>query len=255
MRFTNENVVKMSEEKNKNIIRKVAELSRRISACDWTPDSGYSIKGRTIQYVSGSKIKRQIRPILNEMGILFMFRIADIQQVAACGIKENHVIIRGFVSLVDADTGESLEYAVISEGADAGDKAVLSGISYAKRIFWITNFDIIDGMEGMEVEGNVSSSDVAANLMRSAIPEASAPTQPEAPQQSGASVHVTSPNEGGIAKMQIKAMDNALETIKRAVDEGKVMSEYYEKAMEIRKRASCREDVQAILNIKAELDL
>lgn len=241
---------------NQHILRKVAELSKRISACDWTPDGGYTVKGRPIQYVTGGKLKRTIRPILNEMGILFAFTIANVEQLKPCGIKENHVLIRGFASLTDAETGESIDYAVISEGADAGDKAVLTGVSYAKRMFWITNFDIIDGMEGMEEEGNVSSADVAANLMRSAIPEKqeTAP-EPQQTQTAAQPIPVTSPNEGGIAKMQIKAMDHALEVIKKAADEGRIMKESYEQALEIRKRASCREDVQAILNIKAELDL
>lgn len=241
-------------DENKIIRQKIAELSNRISACDWTPDMSYPLKGRPVPYVSGAKIKRTIRPILNEMGLLFAVRMADVQPLPACGVKENHVLIRAFVSLTDAESGETIDYPVIAEGADAGDKAVLAGVSYVKRMFWITNFDIIDGMEGNEDEGTVSSSDVAANLMRSAIPEREEPKTVQIP-VTPKGEPVVSPGEGNIAKMQVKAMDNALATIKKADEEGRIMHDYYEKALEIRKKASCKEDVQAILDIRKDLGI
>lgn len=243
-------------DENKIIRKKIAELSKRISACDWTPDGGYIIKGRNIEYVTGEKIKRNIRPILNEMGLLFHVEMADVQSLPACGVKENHVLIRGFVVLTDVESGEHMNYPIISEGADAGDKAVLTGVSYLKRMFWINNFDIIDGLEKVEDEGQVASSDVVANLRRAAIPETpAADLRTTPPKTSTPAPAVTSPNEGNIAMMQIKAMDNALAVIKKADEEGKIMHEYYEKALEIRQKASCREDVQAILNIRKELGL
>lgn len=243
-------------DENKEIRKKIAELSKRISECDWTPDKSYLIKGHPIDYVTGQKIKRLTRPILNELGLIMSVQIADVQPLAACGVKENHVLIRGFIVLTDAESGQHMDYPVISEGADAGDKAVLAGVSYLKRLFWISNFDIIDGMEGVEEEGQVASSDVVANLRRAAIPETPAtdlrttPPKTETP-----AATVSSPNEGNIAKMQVKAMDNALAVIKKADEEGKIMHEYYERALEIRQKASCREDVQAILDIRKELGL
>ena len=247
--------MRMTDE-NKAILDKVAQLSERIAACDWTPDGEYPVKGKPLRYVTGKKIKRTLRPILNEMGIVFRYDMADVQSLPACGVKENHVLIRGFVTLTDKVTGQSIQYSVISEGADAGDKAVMSGAAYAKRLFWISNFDIVDGMENTEDEGGVSSSDVAANLIRQAIPETPAPTPtPVHPVTGSAGEPVTSPGEGNIAKMQVRAMDNALAAIKRADDEGRILHEYYEKALEIRKKASCKEDVEALLNIKRELGL
>lgn len=240
-------------DENKAILDKVAQLSERIAACDWTPDGEYPVKGKPLRYVTGKKIKRTLRPILNEMGIVFRYDMADVQPLPACGVKENHVLIRGFVTLTDRESGQSLQYSVISEGADAGDKAVMSGAAYAKRLFWISNFDIVDGMENTEDEGGVSSSDVAANLIRQAIPETPAPTPIPVTAKTGE--QIVSPGEGNIAKMQVRAMDNALAAIKRADDEGRILHEYYEKALEIRKKASCKEDVEALLNIKRELGL
>lgn len=242
-------------DENKAILDKVAQLSERIAACDWTPDKDYTIKGKPYPYVTGKKLKRTIRPILNELGILFRYDMADVQSLPACGIKENHVLIRGFVVLTDKVTGQSIQYSVISEGADAGDKAVISGAAYAKRLFWISNFDIVDGMENTEDEGSVSSSDVAANLIRQAIPETPAPAPTPIPVTTKTGEQIVSPGEGNIAKMQVRAMDNALAAIKRADDEGRILHEYYEKALEIRKKASCKEDVEALLNIKRELGL
>lgn len=242
-------------EDNKVILDKVAKLSDRIAACDWTPDGEYPVKGKPLRYVTGKKIKRTLRPILNEMGIVFRYDMADVQSLPACGVKENHVLIRGFVTLTDKATGQSIQYSVISEGADAGDKAVMSGAAYAKRLFWISNFDIVDGMENTEDEGSVSSSDVAANLIRQAIPETPAPAPIPIPVTAKTGEQIVSPGEGNIAKMQVRAMDNALAAIKRADDEGRILHEYYEKALEIRKKASCKEDVEALLNIKRELGL
>ena len=246
----------------KNVIKKIMELSKRISGCDWTPDGGYTLKGRSIRYVTGQKIKRNVKPLLDELGLIFSLDIGDVQPLPACGVKENHALIKCVVRLTDADSGESQEYLVVSEGADAGDKAVLTGVSYAKRIFWIDNFDIIDGMED---EDTVSSNDVAANLLRSAIPEAAPETKPVAPKPASdlprsipvpsAAETISSPGEGNIAKMQVNAMNNALAAIKKADEEGRIMHEWYEKAVEIRKKASCKEDVEALLNIKRELGL
>lgn len=245
-------------DENKVILKKVAQLSERIAACDWTPDGEYTVKGKPLRYVTGKKLKRTIHPILNELGILYRYDMADVQPLPACGVKENHVLIRAFVTLTDSESGQSLQYSVISEGADAGDKAVISGAAYAKRLFWITNFDIVDGMENSEDEGSVSSMDVAANLLRQAIPETPAQTPTPTPVQPVAGPTgepVTSPGEGNIAKMQIRAMDNALAAIKKADEEGRILHEYYERALEIRKKASCKEDVEALLNIKRELGL
>lgn len=242
-------------EDNKKILEKIGRLSERIAESDWTPDNDYTIKGKMIRYVTGKKLKRTIRPILNELGLIFQYEMADVQSLPACGVKDNHVLIRGFVSLIDKESGQSIRYAIISEGADAGDKAVLNGVSYAKRMFWISNFDIVDGMETAEDEGNVSSSDVAANLIRQAIPETPAPAPTPIPVTAKTGEQIVSPGEGNIAKMQVRAMDNALAAIKKADDEGRILHEYYEKALEIRKKASCKEDVEALLNIKRELGL
>lgn len=244
-------------ESNK-INAKIMELSLRISAQDWTPDGGYIVKGRSIEYVTGQKLKRVIRPILNDLKILFSIDVNDVSALPACGVKENHVLARCIVTLTDAESGESKGYYVVSEGADTGDKAVLSAISYAKREFWIQNFDIIDGLED---EDTASSQDVVANIRRQAIPEVpvsnTAPSASPVPPatQGTSSESVSSPGQGNIAMMQLRAMDNALAVIKKADEEGKILHDHYERALEIRKKASCKEDVQAILDIRKELGL
>ena len=246
-------------DESKSINGKLSELAKRISAQDWTPDGAYTLKGRTINYVTGQKLKRLIRPILNDLNILFSIDINDVSALPACGVKDNHVLARCIITLTDADSGQSKGYYVISEGADAGDKAVLSAVAYAKRLFWIQNFDIVDGLED---EDTVSSQDVVANIRRQAIPETAVPqTAPSqnapasAPAQGTASEQISSPGQGNIAMMQLRAMDNALAVIKKADEEGKIMHEHYERALEIRKKACCKEDVQAILDIRKELGL
>lgn len=244
----------------KNINAKLSELAKRISAQDWTPDGNYMLKGRTISYVTGQKLKRVIRPIINDLNLLFSINVNEVVSLPACGVKENHVLAKCVISLTDADSGESKDYSVISEGADSGDKAVLSAVSYAKRMFWIQTFDVIDGLED---EDTSNSQDVVANIRRQAIPESvdlrTSPAKPASDSGSSSggssSEPVSSPGQGNIAMMQVRAMDNALAVIKKADEEGKILHDHYVRALEIRKKASCKEDVQAILDIRKELGL
>lgn len=231
----------------KGVAAKRMELYRRIGECDWTPDAAYQVKGRSVRYVSGPKLKRTIRPLLCDLGLVFDMTCEGTEALPPCGAKENHHRMTYRMTLTDAESGERSETVVTVEGADAGDKAMLAGAAYAKRCYWINNFDIVDGMED---EDPVSSSDVAANLLRRAVPET--PAQPPAAQGRPA---VTSPGQGNLSATMVRAMDNALAAIRKADEEGRIMHEYLDRAVEIRSKAAAKEDVQAILSIKAELGL
>lgn len=237
-------------EARKALYTKKALLYEKIGDCDWTPDGGYTVKGKNVRYVTGPKMKRTIRPLLTEVGLSFKIETVDTQELAPCGTKENHHKMTFLVSLTDIDTGLSDVTSVIVEGADAGDKAMLSGTAYAKRCYWINNFDIVDGLEE---EDTVTSADVTANLLRNAIPE-SAPANNTARATAPAKA-ITSPGQANLSAVMVRAMDNALEEIRKADEEGKIMHEYYERAVEIRSKASCREDVEALMKIRAELKL
>lgn len=258
----------MSETEIKGLNQKLLELHKKIGDADWTPDGEYSKKTTIIRFVSGKKMKRTIRPMLDELGLVFKMNIIDVQPLPACGVKENHVLIKAEVILTDTETGEKDITTVFSEGADAGDKAILNGISYAKRIYWKDNYDIVDGLEDVD---NLNMSDVSANIIRSALPESDTPAPaliPRPPSPGGIvpkpyvaetpsapAPSISSPGEGNLTKMQIVAMNNALSVIVKAGEEGRILQEHVDKAKEIRSKASCKEDVEALLNIKRELNL
>lgn len=253
----------------KGISQKLLELQRRIGEADWTPDGEYSKKSTIIRFVSGKKMKRTIRPMLDELGLIFKLNILDVTALPACGVKENHVLLRAQVILTDVESGEKDVTDVICEGADAGDKAVLNAVAYAKRIYWKDNYDIVDGLEDVD---NLSMTDVSANILRSALPEAEfaeKPAVPVRPVPNGGTVpkeylppketpkipEIASPGDLNLTKMQVTAMNNALSVIIRAGEEGRILQEHVDKAKEIRSKASCKEDVEALLNIKRELNL
>lgn len=254
-----------------NLNERIVQLSKRIQEVDWTPDADYTVKGNLVRYVSSPKLNRQTAPLLAECGLSLTVRDESVEIRNPIGLKENHVHLTTTFILTDGT--EERVYRVIAEAADTSDKALSFAHSYARRLFWTMNFPIVDGLEDI-TESVVTSQDVTANLMRRALKEEPVKASPNPPvtgtepadrsAEEGPAVEeagdvvkargpITSPNEGNLSPIQIRAMNNALEAIEKADKEGKIMHQHAETAREIRARASCKDDVQAILNLRKEL--
>lgn len=250
---------------------RIVKLTERVLEADWTPDKDYTVKGNKVDYVSTPKLLRQTAPLLVEAGLTLTVRDESTEIIKPIGMKENHVYLTTVFILSDGK--ESREYRVIAESADTGDKALSFAHSYARRLFWTMNFPIVDGLEDM-TESIVTSQDVTANLLRRAVKETepdnvpipvTAKAEPDkaqsvpAVESEGDVVKaegpVTSPGDSNLSPIQILAMNNALEAIQKADKEGKIIHQHAVTAREIRARASCQADVQALLNLRKELGL
>lgn len=253
-------------ESKKPFSEKVNDLTKRIMGADWTPDADYTYKGTMVKYVSTKKIKQVTWPILADVGLILKEDMESVEARPPIGVKENHVYVHSVFTLTDGT--DSLTYKVVAESADTSDKAVSFGHAYALRAFWLNNFPVIDGLEDF-TESAVSSQDVTANLMRRAIAESGVPVESKTPPKTEAPASapaeeaegdivphagpITSPDDGNLSPIQIRAVNRAMESLEQADREGKIMHQHLLTAREIRARLSCQADAKAILDLKKEL--
>lgn len=256
-------------EKKLTLNDRIVMLTEAILKEDWTPDKQYNPqKGsdKVVEYVSTPKLNRQTVPHLCECGLTLTFSDTEVKVQPPIGVKSNHLHL--YTKAVLSDGTESREYTIIAESADTMDKALSFAHTYAKRLFWFTNFPIVDGLAEMN-ESPASPQDVTANLLRRAIkePEVISKAEPKPPVNGGAPAEIrdgdtakvgeaiTSPHDGNLSPAQLRAMNNALKVIETAVSEGKVPEEHLKTAREIRANASCQDDVEAILGLRRELNI
>lgn len=125
-----------------SIYKKLLEIQRHISGLK------KDAKGFGFEYVSGNKILGEIKPKMNELGLILKQEIISIENVrhdykTKNGEKSeiNSKVMIKF-TWVDCETGEKDENLFGANGQNDWDKGVGSALTYAERYFLLKYFHI-----------------------------------------------------------------------------------------------------------------
>jgi hypothetical protein len=136
----------MTTEKS-NIYQKLLKIQTKVNGL------GKDKKALTYSYVTGDKVLSEIKPIMNELGILLKQEILSIENIrqdyivgAASNAPRNKSEILSKVMMrftwIDTQTGEKDENLFGANGQNDWDKGVGSALTYAERYFLLKYFHI-----------------------------------------------------------------------------------------------------------------
>ena len=125
-----------------SIYKKLHEIQKHIRGL------GKDTKGFNYQYVSGSKVLEQIRPKMDELGLILKQEVTSIEN-----IRQDYSTNRGAKSeilskvmmrftWIDIETGETDVNEFGANGQNDFDKGVGSALTYAERYFLLKYFHI-----------------------------------------------------------------------------------------------------------------
>ena len=120
-------------------------------------------KSNTYQYVSGSKVLENIKPMMNELGLLLKQEVLSIEntrQDYRTGIGTNYekpkseilskVMMR--FTWIDCETGEQDENLFGANGQNDWEKGLGSALTYAERYFLLKYFHIATDEDDIDNE-------------------------------------------------------------------------------------------------------
>ena len=125
-----------------SIYKKLLEMQKRVVGL------GKDTKSFGYQYVSGGKVLENLKPIMNEVGLLLKQEIIDVQRErvdyrAKSGEKSEMLYSVKFkFTWVDTETGETDENMFYSSGMNDWEKGLGSALTYAERYFLLKYFHI-----------------------------------------------------------------------------------------------------------------
>lgn len=125
-----------------SIYKKLLEMQKRVVGL------GKDTKSFGYQYVSGGKVLENLKPIMNEVGLLLKQEIIDVQRErvdyrAKSGEKSEMLYSVKFkFTWVDTETGEIDENMFYASGMNDWEKGLGSALTYAERYFLLKYFHI-----------------------------------------------------------------------------------------------------------------
>ena len=126
----------------KSIYKKLLVIQKRINGL------GKDKAGNNYRYVTGDKVLGEIKPIMNELGIILKQEVISIENVrqdytTRNGSKSeiNSKVMMRF-TWVDCESGEKDENLFGANGQNDWDKGVGSALTYGERYFLLKYFHI-----------------------------------------------------------------------------------------------------------------
>ena len=130
-------------EKKMNIYQKLHKIQSQIMGL------GKDKQAQTYRYVTGDKVLENVKPLMNELGLLLKQEVLSIEntrQDYATKSNPNKSEINSKVMMrftwVDVETGEKDENLFGANGQNDWDKGVGSALTYAERYFLLKYFHI-----------------------------------------------------------------------------------------------------------------
>lgn len=125
-----------------NIYQKLLTIQKYICGL------GKDKKGNNYEYVTGNKVLSELKPLMNELGLLLKQEVISIENVrqdyaTRNGSKSeiNSKVMMKF-TWVDCETGEKDENLFGANGQNDWDKGVGSALTYGERYFLLKYFHI-----------------------------------------------------------------------------------------------------------------
>jgi ERF superfamily len=132
----------METQPKRNLFQKLLIIQQRINGL------GKDKKAFTYSYVTGDKLLGEIKPIMNDLGVLLKQEVLSIENTrqdyqAKQGAKsEIHSKVMMRFTWIDSETGEKDENLFGANGQNDWDKGVGSALTYGERYFLLKYFHI-----------------------------------------------------------------------------------------------------------------
>ncbi len=257
------------------VLRKLNKVRVDVAKLDWTPDRVMKIgtdKNKWYPYLSIDKMKGQMGSMFSRHGLEIAPQFTDLEFRPAIGNMSQHVTLTMCMSVIDVDTGSSMEYVVFGEAGDSGDKAIAKAQGYALKSWLSTTFLLSEGFDPDAVDASQELPDVPKIFTRTPIEEVemrskvldagvkpaapAAPAKPVSPVKPAAPVKPVAPvasdsTDKKPTPIQMNTMKKITEAWDAALEEGKVDTEAYNNMSS--RRAAVGTSAQAV-DFIAEFD-
>lgn len=146
---------------------KLMALREAMNAFSWEKD-GIN-RHQKYEYITERQYKTNFKAALAEAGLDFKCSLVGYELHPAISDRQNMVMAKFEMSLIDRESGESEVYVVAGSGADMGDKGLYKACTGALKYFLSTNY--------LVAEENDAESD--ADLIREEKPKYTPPERRE----------------------------------------------------------------------------
>lgn len=163
----------MATKKKQNIYEKLLEIQKRINGL------GKDKKTYSYSYVTGAKILSEIKPMMNDLGLILKQEVISIENS-----RQDYETKKGSKSeilskvdmkftWIDCETGEKDENLFGANGQNDWEKGLGSALTYAERYFLLKYFHIATDED--DVDNDQRKSD--APIVKTAPPKAEEATK------------------------------------------------------------------------------
>lgn len=158
--------------KTKNLYQKLMVIQNKVNGL------GKDKATNTYQYVTGSKVLSEIKPTMNELGLILKQEIISIENVrqdytVKSGNSKNEILSKVMMQFtwIDTETGEKDVNSFGANGQNDWDKGVGSALTYAERYFLLKYFHIATDEDDIDNDERKAKNDETATV-KSLINEA-----------------------------------------------------------------------------------
>ena len=156
-----------------NIYQKLLKIQQRINGL------GKDKQGNNYKYVTGDKLLGEVKPMMNELGLLLKQEVLSIENVrqdyaTRNGSKSeiNSKVMMRF-TWVDSDTGEKDENLFGANGQNDWDKGVGSALTYGERYFLLKYFHIATDEDDIDNPERQTTPPIAHEVVKDTTAEIS----------------------------------------------------------------------------------
>jgi len=111
------------------IYNKWAELLERVGYVQKTGNNAHF----KYTYVTEADMIEALRPVMSELGLLFYPSKSEVVPNSVTGSASTVITIKYTYTLLDSETGESVDMEVIAQGADSQDKGAYKAATGARK--------------------------------------------------------------------------------------------------------------------------
>ena len=131
------------------------KLSLAMKSCSYIEKTGENTF-HGYSYVTSSDVLERVNDALTSMGLITAVTptLLDLREVqTAKGNIDKHATISISISIIDVETGESVQISGIGSGQDSGDKAIMKAETAAIKYAYMLSFCIATG-DAPEADNN-----------------------------------------------------------------------------------------------------
>lgn len=129
------------------LLKKISELRADVLSKDWSDDKMMRGGGIQYPYLSTDKILRTVAPLFSKHDIELVINYDQAEFNSDVGNLSAHWTVKLTVTLMDTESGESIDNTVYGEASDSLDKGLAKAQTYALKK-WVTSFFLIsDGID------------------------------------------------------------------------------------------------------------